>query len=305
MLRKIFMRKYILIALFALLVFLGYRPVKETILSLRGVTYDGGVLSCEYQGRAYRSDEQRQADDGCNVCTCGTTGWNCTKIICAAGSAGTGTITGTLSSPDEKTIPAERVCALNLKNGDQEFCQQTTDGAEEYAIAVKPGDYWVYARRSGDESSKHAYWSEYVKCGTKASCKNHSPIVVTVAAGQISRADPQDWSSNVQIDLINITPSKWEYNTHNYYPNSVVLVKGNGLTDVRIMATDYPPRPDAPPYALGQAKLEVEDHGSQTWTLPIVKGLEAGTVYAIGTNAEGEYTTSHELRIVRPIETAQ
>ncbi len=299
------MRKYILIIVFALLVFLCYRPVKETILSLRGVTYEDGVLSCDYQGRTYHANEQRQADDGCNVCTCGSTGWSCTKIVCAAGLVGTGTVTGTLASPNGKAVLAQRVCAVNLKNEEKEFCQQTTDGSTEYVIAAKPGDYWVYAMRLGDESGKRAYWSEYVKCGALASCKDHSPILVTVASGQISKADPMDWSSAVQIDLINVTPSKWVYNTHNYYQSSVFLVKGRGLSSVKIMMTPYPPKPDAQVSEFGQAERQSEAGGIQTWTIPIPKGFEAGTVYAVGTNPDGEFTKSHELRIVRSIETAE
>ncbi len=297
------MRKYVLIIIFALFVFLGYRPVKELILSLRGTSFEEGVLRCDYQGRSYADAEQRQADDGCNVCTCGASGWSCTKIACIGG-AGTGTINGRLSMPSGDVLPAQRVCAMNVKNTEQEYCQQTTEGAENYAVAVKPGEYWVYATRIGDESGKRAYWSEYVKCGGLETCKNHSPILTQVTANGIAQADPQDWSARVQIDLLNVTPSKWEYTTHNYYPDSVFLVRSHGLTEVKVMATEYPPNPDAEAYELGKAKLAKDEQGSQTWTLAIPKGFQAGTVYVIGMNAEGEYTTSHALRIVRPIETA-
>ncbi len=299
------MRKYLLIILFALVAFLGYRPVKEAIMAARGVHVEAGVLTCDYNGRTYQSGEQRSADDGCNVCACGASGWNCTQIACVAGSAQTGTISGKLSAPSGANVPAERVCAISLKDIDQEFCQQTTGGTTDYAIAAKPGDYWVYAVRVGDESGKRAYWSEYVRCGAQASCKDHSPIVVTVQTGQIASASPQDWEAQAEIDLLDVTPSKWEYNTYNYYPNSVFLVKGRGLASVAFMATSYPQNPDEAPFPIGQATLASTDHGVQTWTLPIAKGFQAWTVYAVGTAASGEYTKSHELRIVRPIDTAE
>ncbi len=298
------MRKYALIALFALVVFFGHRPLKEVVLGFRGATYASGVLSCDYEGRTYRESEQRQADDGCNVCTCGTTGWSCTKIACVGG-AGTGTVTGSLAAPEGVRIPAQRVCAVNLKTPEDEYCQQTTDGSAEYAIAAKPGEYWVYATRMHDESGKRAYWSEHVKCGGRETCKDHSPITVRIDAGEISQANPTDWSAKVQIDLLNVTPSKWEYTTHNYYPDSVFLVKGRGLASVRVMATEYPQNPDVQPYELGKAQLASELNGIQTWTLKIPKDFQAWTVYAIGTDADGQLTQSHALRIVRPIETTQ
>lgn len=296
------LRKYALIVLFALMAYFGYRPMKEVVLGLRGVTYAADGLSCDYQGRTYHETEQRQADDGCNVCTCSTTGWNCTKIACTGG-AGTGTITGTLSSPDGSRVPAQRVCAANLERADEMYCQQTTDGTSEFAIAAKPGDYWVYAERVDDESGKRAYWSEYVKCGKTPTCKNHSPISVRVAPGEISQARPEDWKSNAQIDLLNITPSKWEYTTHNYYPDSVFLVKGRGLSRVRLFATPYPEKPGATPYELGEATLKDETESVQVWTLPIPKGFQAWTAYVVGENSEGETVQSYALRIIRPIET--
>ncbi|WKZ28759.1 MAG: hypothetical protein QY323_04475 [Patescibacteria group bacterium] len=296
------MRKYALIVLFALMVYFGYKPVKEVVLGFRGVSYTAGVLSCDFEGRAYGESEQRQADDGCNVCTCGTMGWSCTNIACAKG-AGTGTISGRLAAPEGERIPAQRVCAVNMLTPDLEYCQQTTDGTKEYVLAAKPGDYWVYATRVHDESGKRAYWSEHVTCGGGDACKDHSPILVRLGAGEVRQADPTDWRANVQIDLLNATPSKWEYSTHNYYPGSVFMVKGRGLAQVRVMATEYPQNPDASPYELGLAQLASEQNGIQTWTLEIPQGFQAWTVYAIGTDTEGQLTQSHTLRIVRPIET--
>lgn len=296
------LRKYVLIASFALFVYFGYHSVKEVVLSLRGVTYAASVLSCDYQGQTYHESEQRQADDGCNVCACGTTGWSCTKIACAGG-AGTGIIAGRLSAPEGESVPAQRVCAASIEKLEKVFCQQTTNGASEFAIAAEPGTYWVYAARVDDESGKRAYWSEHVRCGKMDTCKNHSPILVSVTTGQASQADPSDWNTKVQIDLLNVTPSKWEYTTHNYYPDSVFLVKSRGLARVRILATNHPHNPEAQPYELGQATLASETEGRQTWTLAIPKGFQAWTVHALGESEAGEIAQSYALRIIRPIET--
>ena len=296
-------RKYALIAFFALLVYFGYRPVQETVLSLRGATYVIGGIGCDDRGRTYRESEQRQADDGCNVCTCGAKGWLCTQRVCV-GSARSGTIAGKLSAiAEEEGVRARLVCATNVEKNEDSYCQQTLDDAKEFAIAAKPGDYWVYAARVDDESGKRAYWSEYVKCGKRESCKNHSPVLVHVEAGQISQADPSDWDASVQIDLLNVTPSKWEYATHNYYPGSAFLVKGKGLASVRIFATPYPEQPGAAPKELGQATLTGETESVQTWTFLIPKGFQAWTAYAVGENQAGDTVQSYALRIIRPIDT--
>lgn len=295
-------RKYLLITFFALAAYFGYQPLQELVLSLRGMTYAAPGLSCDYQGRTYREREQRQADDGCNACTCGQAGWTCTNIACAAG-AGIGTVAGRLLSAGEGGSSAQRVCAMNLEDTDQIFCQQTIEGATTFALAAKPGTYWVYAARADDESGARAYWSEYVKCGMGDSCKDHSPVPVRVEAGGVSQVDPLDWNPGARIDAFRVTPSKWEYTTHNYYPDSVFLVKGKHLSSVRIFATAYPERPESPAYELGRAALASETESGQSWTLPVPKGFQAWTAYAIAENQAGETVRSYALRIIRPIET--
>src|SRR5689334_8195991 len=99
-------RVYILLAVLIVLAAVGYGPVMSY---LRGGSPPGEAVSCEYEGRAYRLEDQRHAADGCNVCTCGENGWACTKIACEAGGAGSGSISGTLSYPSEM-LPAQRVC---------------------------------------------------------------------------------------------------------------------------------------------------------------------------------------------------
>ena len=202
-------RAHILLIVLVLLAIFAYRPV---LSYLRGEKPASGSLTCDYEGRSYRREEQRRAADGCNFCTCGENGWACTEIACAEGE-GSGSISGKLSYPSE-SIPAQRVCAIDLK-GDKEYCQQTQQGDAAYAIVAPAGAYWVYAALADDTTGKRAYYSEFVRCGLNAECKDHTPVEVAVEAEKIAAADPQDWYAMGQIDLLNVTPSRYEYSTHN------------------------------------------------------------------------------------------
>ncbi|MDQ3018295.1 MAG: hypothetical protein M3Q64_00255, partial [bacterium] len=66
-----------------------------------------------------------------------------------------------------------------------------------YLITVPEGSYTVYAtlgQNPRDPNAYRAFYSEYVKCGVKASCTNHTPIIVQVNHSQTtSGIDPQDW----------------------------------------------------------------------------------------------------------------
>ena len=291
-------RVHILLAVLVVLAIVGYRPFMSR---MRGENPLGGPVSCDYDGRSYRLDDQRRADDGCNVCTCGENGWACTKIACPAG-AGAGSISGKLSYPSEG-IPAQRVCAVDLKD-DKEYCQQTTMGTETYVISAPAGDYMVYAALDGDATGKRAYYSEFVLCGLKAECKDHSPVKVSVEAGKAAEAHPQDWYAVGQVDLLNVSPSRYEYSTHNYYPGSAFMVKSRGLSAVEIQATPYPPAAEPQFLTVGAAALVSEERGIQTWTLPIPEGFQAMQVRVRGYSENGDFLLSRELRLVRPIITA-
>ncbi|MEK7546396.1 MAG: hypothetical protein AAB554_04990 [Patescibacteria group bacterium] len=286
----------------AIAIAIGYRPVS----SLLGLAYadapSGEAIRCDYEGRTYALREQRRAEDGCNVCACGENGWSCTKIACMAGGAGSGTIAGTLSYPSE-SLPAQRVCAVSLKD-DKEYCQQTKQGETSYAISAPAGDFWVYAARSADESGKRAYFSESVICGLKAECTDHTPVTVALEAGKIARADPQDWYAAGQIDLISVTPSRYEYDTHNYYPKSALQLRARGLAKVEFFATPYPPSAGTEYASLGEAAFSKEERGIQVWSLPVPSGFQAMDLRAKGTSENGEFLMSRVLRIIRPIETA-
>jgi hypothetical protein len=295
-------RAHVLFALLVVLAVVGYGPVMTLVRQARYGRPDPGPATCDYAGRSYRLSEQRRADDGCNVCACGEEGWACTKIACVPGGPGVGTIAGALAYPSE-VIPAQRICAVNLAD-DKEYCQQVTDGTPNFAVPAPAGEYWVYAALADDATGKRAYWSEFVRCGLKAECKDHTPVTVAVTKGEIVEAHPNDWYAPGQVDLINVSPSRFEYSTHNYYPNSVFLVKARGLVAVELEATPYPPEEGAAFSPIGSASMTSEERGIQTWSLKIPAGFQAMHVRAKGTSADGAYLLSRTVRLVRPIETA-
>jgi hypothetical protein len=294
-------RKLLIIILLAVASYVGWTR-RDAILAFIGRPAQEGPIRCDYAGKTYEAGQQRAADDGCNVCTCGPTGWSCTVFRCAEPGTRTGTIAGALGGP-EGTAVAQRVCAFNLKD-DKEYCVQRLAGAADYAIKVPVGNYWVYASQPDVPDGFRAYWSEAVSCGLKAECKDHSPITVEVEAGGTIQADPIDWGIQASMELFNITPSKWEYSTHNTFPNSVFHVKTRNMESVVIMATPYPPQEDAVPYAVGQAARVSTERGIETWDLAVPAGFEATDVWPVGTDAVGAFIKGRPLRIVRPVQSA-
>lgn len=99
----------------------------------------------------------------------------------ATGSA-VATIQGRKIFPSE-AIPADfRVCAANLASH-AETCT-AAGGAPTYRLQVPAGSYRVYAIVPSFDGSYRAYYSRFVTCGLRAECTDHSPLTVTVAAGQ-------------------------------------------------------------------------------------------------------------------------
>lgn len=116
-----------------------------------------------------------------------------------------GSISGTLSYPSEGT-PAMRVCAEPVAGG-EERCVTTQDAPPApntfRIVGVPPGDYRVYAMLVDPESlgvadseiaRMKAYYSAFVTCGYSSTCRDHTPIIVTVTAGAESTGvKPSDW----------------------------------------------------------------------------------------------------------------
>jgi hypothetical protein len=128
----------------------------------------------------------------------------------------TAILKGELSYPSEGIPPEMIVCAENLKTGDT-YCTSKQIESRTYAtgfgyeLEVPAGSYFVFATFPHDSEEYkamppeargyRAYYSEYVRCmnarerrNPDVECPSHTPIRVTLRAGQIaSRIDPGDW----------------------------------------------------------------------------------------------------------------
>ena len=111
--------------------------------------------------------------------------------------AAAGTITGLAAYPAEGH-PAMTICAFGATDRSVHFCtdlpQATTPPKSPYTInGVRPGTYHLFAYAKGSDKAGGAY-TEFVKCGALASCSDHTPINVTVRAGETVRdIEVSDW----------------------------------------------------------------------------------------------------------------
>lgn len=258
------------------------------------------TYACTHAGRTYALGERRGDGEGCDACLCGERGWDCPGIACPNADGGIAVISGTLSFPSE-FLPAQRVCAEAVEDGDEQ-CVLSPAGNAAFSLAVPPGAYRVYAVREGDAEGKRAYHSEFVACGMTADCLDHTPIVSVVESGAAVQVDPQDWHAAGQADRIEVSPSRFVYQTHSYYPTSSFFLRGRGFTAVEFHATPYPPRDGAPFVPVGTATLASDEGGRQVWSLSVPAGFEAMRVKAKAFMDGGAFLWSPELRLVRPME---
>lgn len=117
-----------------------------------------------------------------------------------------GTITGGLAYPSE-FIPPLTVYAISVADPRTFFSVDTpryplasgpTPAQPTYEIgAVAPGTYHVLAYRNDQQplaESRPGVYSQYVLCGGRASCTDHSLVPVTVHPGETVRGiDVSDW----------------------------------------------------------------------------------------------------------------
>jgi hypothetical protein len=117
-----------------------------------------------------------------------------------------GIIEGSLAYPSEFIPPDMKVCAENIATKER-FCTakhlkgKQYQYGEGYQLKVPPGEYLVYAYLpdpgqygAGYPQDYRAYYSEFVKCGMRAECPSHAPVVVRVNSGEKHTGiDPQDW----------------------------------------------------------------------------------------------------------------
>lgn len=108
-----------------------------------------------------------------------------------------GAITGLLGYPSEGH-PAMTICAFGATDRGVHFCvdvpRATTPPKSPYTInGVRPGTYHLFAFAEGRDRAGGAY-TEYVRCGLRASCSDHTLIDVVVRAGETVRdIEVSDW----------------------------------------------------------------------------------------------------------------
>jgi hypothetical protein len=111
--------------------------------------------------------------------------------------ANTGAITGLVAYPAEGH-PAMTICAFGATDRSVHYCvdlpQATTPPKSPYTISgLRPGTYHVFAYAAGNERAGGAY-TEYVRCGLRASCSDHTLVDVVVRAGESVRdIEVSDW----------------------------------------------------------------------------------------------------------------
>jgi hypothetical protein len=114
-----------------------------------------------------------------------------------------GRISGTTSYPGE-FIPAQVVCAEPVGGG-PEVCGEASESdaaglVPTWTLTVPAGQYYVSAHMKdpsemgSDLGDYRAYYTQYVVCGSKYECKDHSKVVVSVASDRTtSDITPYDW----------------------------------------------------------------------------------------------------------------
>jgi hypothetical protein len=118
-----------------------------------------------------------------------------------APSVAAGAVTGYVGYPAEGH-PALRIYAVSTSDRTVFFSvdvPQGTDPKPVYSIAgVRPGTYNLFAYLQGNDGPAGGAYTQYVKCGLQASCSDHTPIAVTVGAGETVRdIDVADWYAPV------------------------------------------------------------------------------------------------------------
>lgn len=124
-------------------------------------------------------------------------------------AAGFGTISGEVSYP-AGSRPELEVYAIDARDPSRWFSVTTPeyvgqgvggtgspspDPGKRYSIQVPPGTYHVVAYiKDSPRNSQPGLYSQYVLCGLRASCSDHTLIEVRVVAGETrTEIDPADW----------------------------------------------------------------------------------------------------------------
>ncbi|MGH2492256.1 MAG: hypothetical protein ACRDF9_12180 [Candidatus Limnocylindria bacterium] len=114
-----------------------------------------------------------------------------------AQSTSTGAITGLLGYPAEGHPPVT-IYAISTTDRSVFFSvdvpRAATPPKSPYTITVQPGTYNLFAYLEGNDGPAGGAYTEFVRCGLHARCSDHTPIDVTVGAGETVRdIEVSDW----------------------------------------------------------------------------------------------------------------
>lgn len=107
-----------------------------------------------------------------------------TSAVSSNPSANTAVIQGQKIFPSQAIPHDFTVCAVNVAN-QAEICGLPSS-EPTYRLELPAGSYQVYAAVPSFDPSYRAYYSRFITCGLQVECTDHTPITVTVAAGQTS-----------------------------------------------------------------------------------------------------------------------
>lgn len=266
-----------------------------------------GPVTCDFSGVTYQEGQVRAAGDGCNTCVCAETGWSCTRNACFNdGTEAVGTVSGILGKVDGAYV-SDRVCAVDLTT-EKKNCVETLPNTPSYSMRLPAGTYWIYAEDDARKDGYKAYYSEYVTC-KDADCRDHSPIAVTVKEGEITEAQPADWSAAGWFDHLTVTPSQKKYGSYYYDSGAKFNIRTRGMVDIeffylfiKLTVQDH----DDNPKSIGHAQLiRTDDDGWQYWELALPQGFASSRVWPVGRDKNGGITRGWDLGRIKADETME
>jgi hypothetical protein len=105
---------------------------------------------------------------------------------------GHGVVQGAIRYP-AAAVPAMTIYFLSVDGG-QRFALETESGWSRYLNTLPVGDYYVFARVTGEEGAFGGGYTQAVLCGLQAHCTDHALVLVTVVEGRATRnVDVADW----------------------------------------------------------------------------------------------------------------
>lgn len=105
-----------------------------------------------------------------------------------------GVIEGGIGYPGD--IPAMTVYFYDIIDSDKRFVLQTEAGWDTYRNELPVGQYYVFARPTGESGQIGGGYTQAVLCGLGTNCTDHRLIIVTISEGKATTGiDILDWTA--------------------------------------------------------------------------------------------------------------